>query len=157
MSVRYYISKILPPEPVQSLDPNVEFRDYYRPPIKDLIPTVAHVNRIPVFKSDGKPIFDWTLVYVSTTNWAPVDGDLRNVRLFLGEEGDSLSHKAMMDNLALKRLSDVPRPKRAAIRNFLSSKGVQLNGAESFREVLQKVRRHLDLADDAGELREYVA
>lgn len=155
MSARYYISEILPPDP-QPLDPEAPWKDYYRPAVSDAQPRVSSVNMIPTSKTDGRPMFLWALVFAKGEDWSGVEADPRNFRLFAGEEGDPFDLKSMMDALALKRLSDVAAPKKAAIRNFLNSKGLTLTGSESFREILRAVRRRLNPNDIDGELREWV-
>lgn len=146
MSLRYYISRILPPDP-QPADPEVVWKDYFRVAMDDLNPRPSFAAHIPSLPS-GAPAFGWALVYAKATDWSAVDASptTDNFRLFqtAGDDQDTLA--GLLDTLSTIRWSNLTQNRRTTIRNRLQAEGIpvaDITNTTSMRAILQKVGRHL--------------
>ena len=149
MSVRYYISQVLPPD--EELD------NRYRVAIFDATPRVGFSAHIPT-TPDGIPAFPWALAFCKGDDFSGVDADPRNIRLFDGAEGDDKPEvEALIEWSNTARWSELRTVSRNRIRSALAERGVPVGdiaGTTSMRAILQKIGRFLD--PNFNELRLFV-
>lgn len=155
MSIRYYVSAVLPPDPPLPPDAPEDAvrKDYYRLALDDARPRPAFSAHIPTLPT-GAPAFAWGIAYAKATDWSGVEADARNFRLFAGVD-DKATVAEIIADLSRLQWKDIPVARRTAIRAKAEALGISVNDIStttSLRFVLRKLGTFLHAAFDETRL-----